>query len=77
MKDRRRVPAARLLTVAQAAEELALAQITLRTWLSQGRVGYCRLGRAIRIPSDEIERLIWAGTVSVGDCHGRTHRGAV
>ncbi len=54
---------ATLLTISQAAERLALKASTLRAWIAQRRIGIVRLGRAIRIPLEEIERLIAEGTI--------------
>lgn len=53
----------RLLTLRQASEELGVAVVTLRTWAAQRRVAVVRLGRAVRIPQSEIDRLIQRGTV--------------
>ena len=50
-------------TVAQTAEELGLSQSTIRAWIGQRRIGFVRLGRAVRIPADEIERLVERGFV--------------
>jgi excisionase family DNA binding protein len=50
-------------TVAQAASDLALSQPTIRTWIAQRRLGHIRLGRAIRIPAHEIQRVLDAGYV--------------
>ena len=45
-------------TVAQAADELGLSVHTIRAWIAQRRIGYLRLGRAIRVPASEIERVL-------------------
>jgi len=50
-------------TVEQAAAELNLSQATIRAWIAQRRLGHVRLGRAIRIPADEIRRVLDAGYV--------------
>ena len=50
-------------TVRQTAEELGLSPATLRVWLRERRIGYVRLGRAVRIPAGEIRRLIERSTV--------------
>ena len=50
-------------TVAQAATELALSPVTVRAWIGQRRIGFVRLGRAIRIPAAEIARLLETGYV--------------
>ena len=53
----------RTVTVNDAAEELGLSPATIRAWIRQRRIGYVRLGRAVRIPSSEIHRLVERGTV--------------
>jgi excisionase family DNA binding protein len=50
-------------TVAEAAEELGLSVHTVRAWIANRRLAHIRLGRAIRIPADELRRVIDAGTV--------------
>lgn len=50
-------------TVAQAAEQLGLSESTIRAWIGQRRIGFVRLGRAVRIPAAEIERLMERGYV--------------
>jgi excisionase family DNA binding protein len=50
-------------TVRQAADELGLSAATIRAWVRQRRIGYIRLGRAVRIPASEIHRLIEHGSV--------------
>ncbi len=52
-----------LLTVREAAEELGLAEVTVRLWARTGRLGYVKLGTAVRIPSEAVYELILAGTV--------------
>lgn len=53
-------------TVEQAAEELNLSKATIRAWISQRRIGHVRLGRAIRVPFDEIQRVLTTGYVPPG-----------
>ncbi len=55
--------ASNLLKIRQVADELGLSCACLRSWISQRRISYTRLGRAIRIPASEIRRLIEAGYV--------------
>ncbi len=50
-------------TVEEAAAELNLSRATIRAWISQRRLGHIRLGRAIRIPAEEIRRVLEAGWV--------------
>lgn len=52
-----------LRTVGQAAEELNLSTSTIRAWIFQRRLGFVRLGRAVRIPSEEIRKLLEVGFV--------------
>jgi excisionase family DNA binding protein len=50
-------------TVRQFAEELNLSQPTVRAWLAGRKISYVRLGRSIRIPAWEIDRLLSEGMV--------------
>jgi excisionase family DNA binding protein len=50
-------------TIPQAAEELNVSDSTVRAWIFQRRLGFIRLGRAVRIPPEEIQRLLRAGFV--------------
>ena len=50
-------------TVQQAAVELNLSRATIRAWIAQRRLGHVRLGRAIRIPAEEIRRVLDAGYI--------------
>jgi excisionase family DNA binding protein len=50
-------------TVQEAADELGLSAHTIRAWIASRRLGYLRLGRAIRIPAAEIRRVIEESTV--------------
>lgn len=54
-------------TVAQAAAELNVAPSTVRAWIAQRRLGHVRLGRAIRVPHAEIERVIEEGFTPARD----------
>jgi len=53
-------------TVEEAAQELGLSVHTVRAWIAQRRIAHIRLGRAIRIAADEIERILNDGTVPRG-----------
>ncbi len=50
-------------TIREAAQELGLSPFTLYTWCAQRRLVFVRLGRAIRIPAAEIQRMVREGTV--------------
>lgn len=53
----------RFISVKQAASILGLAEITLRVWVARRRLAHVKLGRTIRIPLSEIDRLVDEGTV--------------
>jgi excisionase family DNA binding protein len=54
--------AAKLIKVPDAAAMLALSPKTLWQWIGERRIGVVRLGRAVRIPQSEIERLMEEGS---------------
>ena len=47
-----------LLTVAQVANRLGLKESTIRRRILDRRLPYVKLGRAVRIPVEEIDALI-------------------
>jgi excisionase family DNA binding protein len=51
----------KLLKVPEAAEMLTLSQKTVWQWIGERRIGVVRLGRAVRVPLSEIERLMQEG----------------
>jgi excisionase family DNA binding protein len=63
MKPSKMVQVVKFLTVAQAAEALNLSPFTIRAWIARRQIGVVRLGRSVRIPVSEIERLTTQGTV--------------
>ena len=52
-----------LLTVGQAAQGLALKESTIRRWILCRRIRYVKLGRCVRVPREEVERLIRENTI--------------
>ena len=44
-------------------EELGLSVYTVRSWIASRRLAHLRLGRAIRVPAEEIRRVIEQSTV--------------
>jgi excisionase family DNA binding protein len=40
----------RLMKVRQAAADLDLAEVTLRSWMAKRKIRYVKMGRAVRIP---------------------------
>ena len=51
-----------LHTVRQAAELLAWSELSIRKLIVEKKLKVIRLGRSVRIPSSEIERLTTKGT---------------
>lgn len=51
------------LTVKQTAQALSLSPATIRSWIAGRKLGYVRLGRAIRVPTAEVQRVLAAGAV--------------
>ena len=50
-----------LFRVEPAAAKLGIKPKTLRNWIGGRRIGVHRIGRAVRIPGSEIERILEAG----------------
>jgi excisionase family DNA binding protein len=71
MIDRQRQ---RPLTVKQTAELMGLSEYTVRAWIAARKLGYVRLGRAIRILPSEIERILQAGCVPSKQSRQDTNR---
>jgi excisionase family DNA binding protein len=53
----------KLLNVNQVADSLGLKPSTIRAWIAQRRIAVARIGRSVRVPEDEIRRLIEEGTI--------------
>jgi excisionase family DNA binding protein len=63
-----------MLTVADAANRLGIKEGTLRLWLAQRKLGHVKLGRAVRVPESEVERLIRENTIPAREeRHGRSN----
>jgi excisionase family DNA binding protein len=53
-----------MLTVDEAAWELGLKASTIRAWLLRRKnISFVKVGRCVRIPRSEVERLIRENTV--------------
>jgi excisionase family DNA binding protein len=50
-----------LKTVQEAADQLGMATVTIRTWMAARRIAYVKLGRSVRIPQSEIIRIVEEG----------------
>jgi len=51
-----------LLNVSQVAERLGVTGACIRRWILERKITTVKLGRLIRIPYSEVERLISSGT---------------
>ena len=55
-------PSAKLLTVREVADRLGLKESTIRKRIMQRQIAYVKPGlRAVRIPIEELERILAAG----------------
>jgi excisionase family DNA binding protein len=52
----------KLLNIDAAAEALSIKRSTLRAWVSRSKIGSIRVGRAVRVPESEIQRVLREGT---------------
>jgi excisionase family DNA binding protein len=59
-----------LMTVNEAAAELSVSPLTLRDWIWRRKIGVTRIGRCVRVPSHEIQRLIESGFVPAEPAKG-------
>ena len=50
-----------LYRINAAAKRWNVAEKTARVWISQGRVAHVRVGRGIRVPLSEVDRIIAEG----------------
>src|SRR2546425_5150323 len=48
----------KLFRLSQAAHELGLHPITVRRWIKAGRIQAVQVGREVRIPRAEIEKMV-------------------
>ena len=53
----------RLLTIPEAADRLGLKPATVRFWIWTRRIGFVKVGRAVRLREDTILDIIERGTV--------------
>jgi len=53
----------KLLTLKEAAVALSLSEKTLWAWRARRQIGIVHIGRSVRIPEAEIERIIAEGSV--------------
>jgi excisionase family DNA binding protein len=51
----------KLLTVTEFAQMLGVTVACIRRWLLERRITFSKIGRLIRIPASEVDRLIAEG----------------
>lgn len=51
----------KLNRVPEGAEKLGISQKTLWQWIGARKIGVHRVGRAVRIPESEIQRILSEG----------------
>jgi excisionase family DNA binding protein len=51
----------KLLTVSDFADALGITQACVRRWILERKIAIVKLGRLVRIPPEERDRLIQAG----------------
>lgn len=51
----------KLLSVKESAAALGITEKCLRLWLSQGKVGFVKMGRLTKIPEQQVLELIARG----------------
>jgi excisionase family DNA binding protein len=52
----------KLLSIPQFAEQLGVTDSCIRRWILERRVGVIKVGRLVRIPATEFERIVAEGT---------------
>ncbi len=50
-----------LLSVPQVAERLGVTAACIRRWILERKIATVKLGRLIRVPASEVERLVSSG----------------
>src|SRR5260370_21436227 len=67
----------KLLRIGAAAHELGLHPITVRRWIKAGRIQAVPMGREVRVPRAEVERLVgkidgrWLVLYGIDSVHGQ------
>jgi len=51
----------KLLTVSETAEALRIKPATVRAWVLRRKISSFRVGRAVRVSAEEIDRLLHDG----------------
>lgn len=51
------------MTVSEAAKKLGLQESTVRAWVLRRRIAHLKIGRAVRIEEQEVDRILAAARV--------------
>jgi acetyl-CoA synthetase len=57
----------RFLTPKQFADRLSISRWTVYAWISEGKIKSVKIGRLVRIPESEVERIVQEGLQEVLD----------
>ncbi len=57
----------RFLTPRQFADRLSISRWTVYAWISEGKIKSVKIGRLVRIPESEVERIVQEGLQEVLD----------
>jgi excisionase family DNA binding protein len=52
----------KLLSIPQFAEQLGVTSSCIRRWVLERKVGVIKIGRLVRIPATEFDRIVAEGT---------------
>jgi excisionase family DNA binding protein len=52
-----------MLTVIEVGQRLGLKPATIRMWIAKRRLAHVKLGRSVRVPQTEIDRMIRENTI--------------
>jgi excisionase family DNA binding protein len=63
-----------LLTITEFAEKLRVTPACIRRWVLERRVISIKIGRCVRIPREEAQRIVDAGVRPVCSAHKPTRR---
>jgi excisionase family DNA binding protein len=55
-------PSVRLLTIPEFASALRIKPSCVRRWIHESKVTFVHVGRLVRIPESEVERIVRTGT---------------
>jgi excisionase family DNA binding protein len=62
----------KLLTVPQFSERLRVTVACVRRWLLERKIAHVKVGRLVRIPEGEVDRLLTQGFRPARPGHGLT-----